>query len=89
MPAVIELHIGSAPRDKVTPETGESGSSGLPNLIFWRVDASQPEGVAAIARRELRATSFHELHHLVRSAAIVDRDVVGDAIREARDGVRA
>jgi hypothetical protein len=49
-PAAIELReeqLGD-------PKTGEGGQNAPPNLIFSRVDAGRPEGVTAMARRELR-----------------------------------
>ena len=82
MPTAVELHVSGAQRATIIPETGENGSNAPPNLIFWSVDTNRPEGVAAIARRELRATLFHELHHLVRSEVVVDGDIVSIAIGE-------
>ncbi|HEU4991794.1 MAG TPA: DUF2268 domain-containing putative Zn-dependent protease [Luteimonas sp.] len=37
-----------------------------PRRIDWVVDPSLHGGIAAIARAQLRATLFHELHHLAR-----------------------
>lgn len=54
------------PGNDVIPETGESSSIASTDHIFWIVDARRAEGVIAIAKRELRGTLFHELHHLVR-----------------------
>jgi hypothetical protein len=68
LPRPIVLRVSTS--HDVIPETGENGSNYQPNVVDWRVDASRTEGIAAIARRELRATLFHELHHLVRCAAV-------------------
>jgi hypothetical protein len=67
-PASLVLRVRSATQDKVIPETGETASNFQPNILAWRVDAGRQEGVAAIARSQLRPTLFHELHHLVRTA---------------------
>jgi hypothetical protein len=80
LPRSIVLKVSTS-RD-VIPETGENGSNFQPNVVDWRVDASRPEGVGAIARRELRATLFHELHHLVRSAVITSMRLRDHVIRE-------
>lgn len=55
------------PGTDVIPETGEAGSTALTDRVFWIVHPHRPEGVSAIAKRELRGTLFHELHHLVRA----------------------
>jgi predicted Zn-dependent protease DUF2268 len=50
----------------VIPEYGFTGMSVARGHVRWRVDVTRPGGVEAIARAHLRATLFHELHHLVR-----------------------
>lgn len=59
---VLVVH-GSA---QVIPETGETGAAIAPGLVSWMVDPTHPEGTVSIARSELRAALFHELHHLAR-----------------------
>ena len=66
------------PGKKVMPETGQTGSVSLPNVVYWMVDPSRYGGVTAIAKRQLRSTLLHEFHHLVREntaspASIMDR----------------
>jgi hypothetical protein len=77
-PIVLMVHSSKA----VIPETGENGSSAQPNGIVWDVDPSRPEGVVGIARTQLRATLFHELHHLVRAQTLVDDTLVQHCVRE-------
>jgi uncharacterized protein YjaZ len=71
---------------KVIPETGETSSNSEPNVVNWTVDASRKEGVAGVARSQLRGTLFHEIDHLVRFAALGPEDpqegVVRDVVRE-------
>lgn len=62
-----ELILKVYPGTDVIPETGEAGSIASTNRVFWIVNPHRAEGVVGIARRELRGTLFHELHHLVRS----------------------
>lgn len=50
----------------VIPEYGAAGSALDHTHMRWRVDAARPEGVIEIAELHLRATLFHELHHLAR-----------------------
>lgn len=51
---------------EVIPETGEVGAALAPGHVLWVVDPSRPGGVSTIAREHLRATLFHEFHHLAR-----------------------
>jgi uncharacterized protein YjaZ len=62
-----DLVLKVYPGKDVIPETGEGGSIASPNTVFWIVSPQRPEGIVAVAKRELRGTLFHELHHLVRS----------------------
>jgi hypothetical protein len=80
LPPSIVLRVSTG--KSVIPETGENGSSSQPNVVHWQVDASRSEGVANIACAQLRATLFHELHHLVRAAVFVDRKLRDHVIRE-------
>jgi hypothetical protein len=50
----------------VIPEYGCVGMALGSGHVRWRVDVTRPGGVEAIARAHLRATLFHELHHLAR-----------------------
>src|SRR4051794_32956431 len=48
----------------VIAETGETATAVLPESVYWTVDPDRD--VLSIARKELRPTLFHELHHLAR-----------------------
>lgn len=50
----------------VIPATGEVGVSRARGKVTWAADASRPGGMAGVARRHLRYTLFHELHHQAR-----------------------
>ena len=79
-----ELLLKVYPGKDVIPETGESGFTANTDRVFWIVSPARAEGITAIAKRELRGTLFHELHHLVRgqtpnSLTLMDR-VVGEGL---------
>lgn len=80
LPPTIVLRVRSSAR--VIPETGENASNYQPNIVDWQVDAARSEGVAGIARAQLRPTLFHELHHLVRAATIDSGRLRDHIIRE-------
>lgn len=82
LPPSIVVRVRVSSTMNVIPETGENGSYFQPNTIDWQVDASRSEGVAVIARRQLRPTLFHELHHLARSAAITSWRFRDHVVRE-------
>ncbi len=63
-----DLALRVQPSASVIPETGETGYATLPNSMGWLVDPHHAGGVSATIQRELRASLFHELHHLVRDA---------------------
>jgi hypothetical protein len=65
LPAQITLRVESG--KQVSPEIGALGTAGI-DWVFWTVDPDRPEGVEKIAETHLRATLFHEFHHLVRGA---------------------
>jgi len=64
LPEEIELAVQSG--DQVIPETGAGGMAFSPLRVVLVLDPSRPEGVASIARTQLRQFLFHELHHLAR-----------------------
>jgi uncharacterized protein YjaZ len=64
LPATIELAVQTGA--SALPQTGERGRAASPRRIDWFVDPSAHGGIASIARAQLRATLFHELHHLAR-----------------------
>jgi uncharacterized protein YjaZ len=73
---ILTLTTSLKPGD-VIAETKESGYVVLPNRVNWIVAPNCDVG--AVAEKQLRATLFHELHHMVRDAA-VSRDTLMDAV---------
>lgn len=82
LPPFLILRVRSAPSDSVIPETGDTAYASPPNVVTWQVDASRPEGVAAIARAQLRSALFHELHHDARGPLSFDVDIRARVITE-------
>ena len=76
------IHLTVRPGLDVIDETGETASAMAPDGIMWTVDPNGHGGVAAITRTWLRATLFHELHHLARSSAADPRSIVDYAVYE-------
>jgi hypothetical protein len=71
LPAVPrQLVLRVTPRRNVIAETGESGTTGLPNILEWRVDPRRNEGVVRIAEVHLRPFVFYALHRVVRDTAV-------------------
>ena len=77
-----ELRITIQTGSRVIPETGETGSIGLPRAIYWTVNPAHPGGVVSVARAQLRATLFHECYHLVREATLTPDSLVDLAVNE-------
>ncbi len=83
LPALpARLHLEVETGTKVIEETGETGSSHPPDTVIWRVDATRKGGAAAIIDRQLRATLFHEFHHLVRDGHIKRVSLLDAAVAE-------
>ena len=80
LPATIQLTV--RPGTDVIPETGEVADAMPPAGVMWTVDPARPGGVDAVTREWLRATLFHEYHHLVRSAHGVPQTIVERAMFE-------
>lgn len=80
LPPQIELTV--RPGSDVIKETGETASAMPPIAVIWTVDPMRQDGVVAVARAWLRATLFHELHHLVRSASGNPGSIVDHAVFE-------
>lgn len=66
VPLLITVSAGK----DVIPETGETATAYPPSTVAWVVDASGENAVVATVSAQLRFTLFHELHHLVRDAAL-------------------
>jgi uncharacterized protein YjaZ len=77
-----ELILRVNPGTRVIPETGENGDTAPPNIVYWTVDPHRSGGVAATARAQLRGSLVHELHHLVRYAAVPRRSLMDATISE-------
>jgi len=75
LPMPVRLRV--QPGSDVSPERGEDGTTAQPNMVLWTVDPQHAGGVEQVAKTWLRASLFHELHHLVRDAA-VDRTTMLD-----------
>lgn len=80
LPALPErLHLEVRPGQQVIPETGESASAFPPNAVSWTVDFDR---ASEVIPKQLRATLFHELHHLVRDAKLPRETILDAAISE-------
>ncbi len=67
----------------VIPETGETGSAIPPATVTWVVDPGRAGGVAQTVAKQLRATLFHEFHHLVRYRTVPrGRTLMDDVVSE-------
>jgi hypothetical protein len=80
LPAQLELTV--RPGTEVIKELGSLADVMPPNAVMWTVDPAHGAGVAAIAEKELRATLFHEFHHLVRFNAQGSRTTIDRAVFE-------
>lgn len=80
LPATIQLTV--RPGRDVIEETGETASAMAPDAIMWTVNPHREEGVTAITDKWLRASLFHELHHLVRWSAAEPHTIVDHALFE-------
>jgi len=72
LPDDIKLTASAGP--EVIPETGDAAAALEPGHVLWVVDPSRPGGVENIAREHLRASLFHELHHLARGYVMIGAD---------------
>lgn len=80
LPPKLVLKVRSG--KDVIPETGETAAAFQPNIVDWTVDTSQSGAPAATIQTQLRATLFHELHHLVRDAAAPRRTLMDSVVTE-------
>ena len=77
-----QLEVTARPGTDVIGEIGADAAAMPPNAVMWTVNPAHGAGVGAIAERELRATLFHEFHHLVRSNAEGPRSDLDRAVLE-------
>lgn len=80
LPVQIELTV--RPGNEVIAETGETADAMPPAAIMWTVDPGRDGGAEAVARKWLRATLFHELHHLARSTSQPPRSLIDHVVYE-------
>jgi hypothetical protein len=79
LPKHITIRVHAGPG---IPETGEGATASAPDTVVWVVDPNRPGGVEAVARAWLRASLFHELHHLVRDATRKRTTILDLAVSE-------
>jgi uncharacterized protein YjaZ len=80
LPERIQLTV--RPGSDVIKETGETAEAMPPDAIMWTVDPQRKGGVEAVTQKWLRATLFHELHHLARAASQPRTTLVDQALYE-------
>ena len=80
LPAHIELTVRAG--TDVIAETGETGTAIPPASIIWTVDHTRSGGAKGVAVAWLRASLFHEFHHLVRSTLGVPLTILDRAVFE-------
>jgi len=66
----------------VIPELGAAATVASPAFVRWTVDSDNPQGVVKIAETHLRATLFHEFHHLVRGATLPPMTLMDHVVNE-------
>jgi hypothetical protein len=74
------LTLVVTPGKDVIPETGETATAVLPGTVYWTFDPDRD--VLSTIRKELRATLFHEMHHLVRDARAPRATLMDSVIAE-------
>lgn len=77
-----DLRITVQAGSDVIPETGETGTIGLPGAVYWTVDPARDGGVKRIVDDQLRATLFHEWYHLTRASKFVVRALLDRVVDE-------
>ncbi|MDD9971124.1 MAG: DUF2268 domain-containing putative Zn-dependent protease [Myxococcales bacterium] len=63
-------------------ERGENGTASQPNMVLWTVDPHHAGGVRHVAKTWLRTCLLHELHHLVRDAAVARTTMLDFVVSE-------
>jgi hypothetical protein len=77
-----QLQIRARTGSQVNDETGQTAEFMPPHFVYWTVDPARGGGVLAIARRQLRATLFHEFHHLARATTIQATSLMDHVVNE-------
>jgi uncharacterized protein YjaZ len=75
-----QLILRVNPGNKVMAETGQTGETAVPNVVYWMVDPDRYGGVIAIAERQLRSTLLHEFHHLARASLTTSSESIMDRV---------
>lgn len=72
----LVVHFGTS----VIPETGETATTVPPAEVVWTVDPARD--VLVVVRTQLRASLFHELHHLARASSVRTRSLMDHVVTE-------
>ena len=80
LPAQLELT--ARPATGAVNQFGATADAMPPNFVVWTVDPTHGAGVVAIAEKELRATLFHEFHHIARVVTGNPGTVIERAVTE-------
>ena len=75
-----QLILRVNPGKQVMAETGQTGETAAPNVVYWMVDPDLYGGVVAIAERQLRSTLLHEFHHLARAGSTTRSESIMDRV---------
>ena len=78
LPDQLTLRVN--PGKRVMAETGQTGETAAPNVVYWMVDPGLYGGVIAIAERQLRSTLLHEFHHLARAGTTTSSESIMDRV---------
>jgi hypothetical protein len=82
LPEQLSLRVQPGQPFEVDERTGDNTAVLGPDAIMWTVDPRHAGGITAVALHELRASLFHEWHHMVRDAALGQTDMLDRAVRE-------
>lgn len=74
----MQVHAGT----RVVPESGETGYSAQPNIVYWTVDPNRHGGVLAITQRQLRSSLFEFLYRLVRHQTVAGTTVIDEVVTD-------
>jgi uncharacterized protein YjaZ len=78
LPEEVRLTVSTG--TEVIPQIGSTAQVLAAGHIGWMVDPSYSEGVTAVAKRFLRSTLIHELHHVARTESGLTVSTVMDVV---------